>query len=43
MQWLILNNDALAYFDSLVELDPELAVAHLGKFHYLFLTVKQMK
>ena len=34
------NNDALAYSDSLVELDPELAVAHLGKFHYLFLNGK---
>tara|TARA_B100000768_G_C11239957_1_gene359031 strand:+ start:162 stop:1310 length:1149 start_codon:yes stop_codon:yes gene_type:complete len=31
------NNDALAYSDSLVELDPSLAVAHLGKMHYLFL------
>ena len=31
------NNDALAYSDSLVELDPKLAVAHMGKLHYLFL------
>ena len=31
------NNDALAYSDSLVKLDPNLAVAHIGKMHYLFL------
>jgi len=34
------NNDALAYSDSLVELDPKLAVAHIGKLHYLFLNGK---
>ena len=34
------NNDALAYSDSLVELDPNLAVAHMGKLHYLFLNGK---
>ena len=28
------NNDALAYSDSLVELDPNLAVAHVGRLHY---------
>ena len=31
------NNDALAYSDSLVALDSSLAVAHVGKMHYLFL------
>ncbi|MDG2138818.1 MAG: hypothetical protein P8J77_01270, partial [Flavobacteriales bacterium] len=35
------NNDALAYSDSLVELDPNLAVAHLGKMHYLYLNGKK--
>jgi len=35
------NNDALAYSDSLVELDPNLAVAHMGKLHYLFLNGKR--
>ena len=35
------NNDALAYSDSLVELDPKLAVAHMGKLHYLFLNGKK--
>ena len=40
MQWLTRNNDALAYSDSLVELDPKLAVAHMGKLHYLFLNGK---
>ena len=34
------NNDALAYSDSLVQLDPNLAVAHMGKLHYLFLNGK---
>ena len=34
------NNDALAYSDSLVKLDPNLAVAHLGKMHYLYLNGK---
>ena len=34
------NNDALAYSDSLVELDPNLAVAHMGKLHYLYLNGK---
>ena len=34
------NNDALAYSDSLVELDPNLAVAHMGKLHYLFINGK---
>ena len=29
------NNDALAYSDSLVKIDPNLAVAHVGKMHYL--------
>tara|TARA_B100001996_G_scaffold349684_1_gene308568 strand:- start:40 stop:1143 length:1104 start_codon:yes stop_codon:yes gene_type:complete len=35
------NNDALAYSDSLVKLDPNLAVAHIGKMHYLFLNGKK--
>ncbi len=35
------NNDALAYSDSLVRLDPSLAVAHVGKMHYLFINGKQ--
>jgi len=34
------NNDALAYSDSLVKLDPNLAVAHMGKLHYLFINGK---
>ena len=34
------NNDALAYSDSLVQLDSNLAVAHMGKLHYLFLNGK---
>ncbi|MBT4344685.1 MAG: hypothetical protein HOD68_01315 [Flavobacteriales bacterium] len=34
------NNDALAYSDSLVKLDPNLAVAHIGKLHYLFINGK---
>ena len=34
------NNDALAYSDSLVELDPNLAVAHMGKLHYFFINGK---
>ena len=35
------NNDALAYSDSLVNLDSNLAVAHLGKMHYLYLNGKK--
>jgi len=35
------NNDALAYSDSLVKLDPNLAVAFLGKMHYLYLNGKK--
>ena len=35
------NNDALAYSDSLVNLDSNLAVAHLGKIHYLYLNGKK--
>ena len=35
------NNDALAYSDSLVEMDPDLAVAHIGKMHYLFMKGKK--
>ena len=35
------NNDALAYSDSLVALDPNLAVAHMGKIHYLYLKGKR--
>ena len=35
------NNDALAYSDSLVQLDPNLAVAHMGKLHYLFMNAKR--
>ena len=35
------NNDALAYSDSLVKLDPNLAVAHIGKLHYLYLNGKK--
>ena len=35
------NNDALAYSDSLVKLDPNLAVAYLGKMHYLYLNGKK--
>ncbi|MGY8931546.1 MAG: tetratricopeptide repeat protein [Flavobacteriales bacterium] len=35
------NNDALAYSDSLVKLDPNLAVAHLGEMHYLYLNGKK--
>ena len=35
------NNDALAYSDSLVKLDPNLAVAHMGKIHYLYLNGKR--
>ena len=35
------NNDALAYSDSLVALDPNLAVAHMGKIHYLYLNGKR--
>ena len=31
------NNDASAISDSLVELDPNLAVAHIGKLHYFFI------
>jgi len=31
------NNDAAAYSDSLVKLDPNLAVAHLGQMHYLYI------
>ena len=34
------NNDALAYSDSLVKIDPNLAVAHVGKMHYLFMKGK---
>ena len=34
------NNDALAYSDSLVKMDPNLAVAHVGKMHYLFMKGK---
>jgi len=35
------NNDALAYSDSLVNIDSNLAVAHLGKMHYLYLNGKK--
>jgi len=35
------NNDALAYSDSLVKLDPNLVVSHLGKIHYLYLNGKR--
>ena len=35
------NNDALAFSDSLVQLDPNLAVAHMGKLHYLFMNGKR--
>jgi len=35
------NNDALAYSDSLVNLDSNLAVAHLGEMHYLYLNGKK--
>lgn len=34
------NNDALAYSDSLVKIDPNLAVAHVGKMHYLYMKGK---
>ena len=34
------NNDALTYSDSLVKMDPNLAVAHVGKMHYLFMKGK---
>ncbi len=37
------NNDALAYSDSLVALDSTLAVAHVGKMHYLFLNGERDK
>jgi len=35
------NNDALAYSDSLIALDSSLAVAHLGKMHYLYINGKR--
>ena len=37
------NNDALAYSDSLVALDSTLAVAHIGKMHYLFMNAERDK
>ena len=37
------NNDAVAYSDSLVELDPDLAVAHIGKLHYLYINGEREK
>ena len=35
------NNDALAFSDSLVELDPNLAVAHVGRLHYYIFNGKR--
>ncbi len=37
------NNDAVAYSDSLVYLDPDLAVAHIGKLHYLYINGEREK
>jgi tetratricopeptide (TPR) repeat protein len=31
------NNDALAYSDSLISMDPNLAIAHLGRLQYLYM------